>query len=246
MQYISVYHSIPRKPRYYSWSSTKELINHYDSILDSWHGRSVFTGWWFQTCFMILFIPIWGAYYFRWVGTYRPFDENGDMSGVHERIEGPQVPTHPLVGWKKRCSIRKVPNRWCSPHIKKKIGDFPSQSSWSSVFFWGGDRLVDSSPDAPGRFLVSFPWHDLEKKPHLGNRLLWILCRRCRSNAFGPAATVTCWALVGVSMTMVSSLNAFGDVHIGGDIHLCYGSFKNDLWQRFRIYDIHVLSGPMF
>lgn len=120
----AVYYSIPRKPRYYSFSSTKELINHYDSILDSWHGRSIFTGWWFQTCFMIMFIPIWGNdqiwlehIIFRWVGTYRPLWWKWGHVGVHEKIQGPHVPTNPLVGWKKRCSIRKVPNRWFSQSI---------------------------------------------------------------------------------------------------------------------------------
>ena len=56
--------------------------------------------------------------------------------------------------------------------LKKKIGDFPVNCHGVVCFFGGGDRLVDSSPDAPGLFWVSFPWHDLEKKTHPGKRLL--------------------------------------------------------------------------
>ena len=66
-----------------------------------------------------------------------PLDENGDMSGVHEKIQGPHVPTHPLVGWKKISFDPQGPKSVMFSSYKKKNGDFPSQSSWSSDLFFG-------------------------------------------------------------------------------------------------------------
>ena len=93
-----------------------------------------------------------------------PFDENGDMSGSTKRYRVPMCQqTLWLVGRKDVRSARS------------QIGDFPSQLSWSSVLFWGGDRLVDSSPDAPGLFVGKFSMHDLEKK-HIQESVSYEFC----------------------------------------------------------------------
>ena len=66
-----------------------------------------------------------------------PFDENGDMSGVHERIKGPQVPTHPLVGWKKLSFDPQGPKSVMFSSLKKKSVIFPVNRH-GVVFFFGG------------------------------------------------------------------------------------------------------------